>query len=179
MKQISIACIAILTLAACAPGAEVGLESTAVARAATWVAGTQTAEFETRIEPSNTPAPPATTSESATLAPTQTTEPTTASTPTLASETLSPTGTPPSDPSNNALLRFENNTDGVVFVLLDGPIHGEFSFSDSWNLPLPRGDYTYSVWIGDDGPYAGSFTLTNADKHTLRINTDQVRLLGP
>lgn len=89
------------------------------------------------------------------------------------------TNTPWVNPNNMASLRFQNNTDETIFAILSGRSYGEYSFSDSWNLTTPWGDYNYLVWIGNEGPYGSSFRITNRDKYTLVIDPGKVHMVGP
>jgi hypothetical protein len=169
----------LLLLAACAPASTPDLAATAQRQVETWAAGTWTAEAPTRLagfEPSNTPLPEVAQGQP-TETPTHTPEPSQTSAPTRVDEPT--TATIQLNEHNKALLRFENNSGQSVYVILDGTMHGEFAFSDSWNLTLPRGNYIYCVWIAGEGPYEGTFSLTNADKHTLRIDPNRILFLGP
>lgn len=165
-----------LLLAACAPAglSAEELRGTAELLAATQIVATQ------RALPTNTQQPPAT----LTPPPSPTETPLPTSTP-LPSETATPTAeypatnTPWVNPNNMASLRFQNNTDETIFAILSGRSYGEYSFSDSWNLTTPWGDYNYLVWIGNEGPYGSSFRITNRDKYTLVIDPGKVHMVGP
>ena len=167
-----------LVLAACGPAGHTPeeLASTAQVLASTWVAETVAAM------PTETPQPTAT----------DTPEPTATETP-LPTETPVPSDTPfPTQvfvPTNTfrtdftAPLRFDNNTDLTIYVIVEGDGNGNFyyeaRFQDSHNVTVPQGNFTYLVWIGDVGPFSGSFFINNVDKHTLVFETDKVKFLGP
>jgi hypothetical protein len=165
----------ILLLAACAPGGLNAEESLGTARV---MAATQINETQ-RAAPTNTqPQPPTLTPPikvSDTPFPVFTPLPTLTATATV--RVL--TNTPWVNPNEIATLRFENNSKQNIFAVISGSAYGEYSFSDSWNLMTPWGDYDYLVWIGEEGPFAGSFAITNRDKHTLVIETDKVHFEGP
>ena len=84
-------------------------------------------------------------------------------------------------PSNvrTAPLRFDNQTDEIILVIFPSHNFDEYSFSDSWNLITPEGDYRYVIWIGNDGPYLGEFRITNGDKHTFVFTEGEVKFHYP
>lgn len=166
----------VFLLAGCAPGGLNAEESlgTAQVLAVTQIAETQKAAPTDKLPQLPTLTPPIKQTE--TPFPTFTALPTRTATPTSPPP---PSSTPWVNPKQIATLRFENNTKVNIFAVLRGSGVGEYSFSDSWNLTTPWGDYDYLVWIGDDGPYAGSFKITNRDKHTLVIDPGKVHFEGP
>jgi hypothetical protein len=166
---------AVMLLSACGSSvlSEAEFQGTVQVMAATQIVGTQ------RALPTNTQPPPVTltppTKPTETPVPTATTEPTLTETSTRVP--ASPTAW--FNPNETAPLRFDNKSGENIFAVLSGTVYGEYSFSDSWNLTTPWGDYSYLIWIGDEGPYGGSFTITNRDKYTLVIETDKVHMVGP
>jgi hypothetical protein len=46
-------------------------------------------------------------------------------------------------------------------------------------LILPEAQYTYRAWIGDEGPFNGTFSITNGDKHVLTFNADKIHFSTP
>jgi hypothetical protein len=166
---------AVFLLSACGSGGLSAEESSGTAQV---LAATQIVETQ-RALPTNTQPPPATLTPPP--SPTETALPTATA---LPSATATSTRVPPSatawfNPNETAPLRFDNKSGETIFAVLSGRVYGEYSFSDSWNLTTPWGDYSYLVWIGDEGPYGGSFTITNRDKYTLVIETDKVHMVGP
>lgn len=161
-----------LLLAGCGPSAA-DVSGTAQALGATMIAETQTAQ------PTETPLPSAT----ATAEPTKTPTPAATHTATLtATETPALATESPTawiNPSRSSRLRFENNTGEEIFIVLDGPVYAEYTFTASWNLETQWGSYRYLVWTGGLGPRVGNFTVTNPDKHTLVINDDKIIFLIP
>lgn len=173
-RIIALSFAVLLLLSACGPSPE-AVAATAQALAGTQIAATQTAQPTNTPQPTATPT--ATASATETAPPSETPLPSPSPTPTLALPTVS--ATPWINPSKTAPLRFENNSGEEIFVILQGPNYGEYRFTKSWNLTSQWGDYSYLLWIGNEGPYAGSFVINNADKHTLVIETDKVHFLGP
>ena len=166
---------AVILLSSCGPRVLSAEESLGTAQV---LAATQIVETQ-RAVPTNTPPPPVTLTPAP--SPTETAMPTATAVP---SATPTSTRVPASptawfNPNETAPLRFDNKSGENIFAVLSGTVYGEYSFSDSWNLTTPWGDYSYLIWIGDEGPYGGSFTITNRDKYTLVIETDKVHMVGP
>ncbi len=119
--------------------------------------------------PSNTSAP----TESETPTPTQT------NTPVPVINKATPSITSEGRAAKTAPLRFENKTSKVILVNFPSHNYDQYVFSDTWILYVPWGEYEYQLWIGEDGPYTGSFKINNYDKHTLRITDGKVKFLYP
>jgi len=165
----------ILLLTACTAGGLNAEESLGTAQV---LAATQIKETQ-RAAPTNTQPPPPTLTPPIKV--TETPFPVFTPLPTMtATLTLHvPTDTPWVNPNEIATLRFDNKSEENIFAVISGRAYGEYSFSDSWNLMTPWGEYDYLVWIGGVGPFAGSFAITNRDTHTLVIETDKVHFEGP
>lgn len=80
---------------------------------------------------------------------------------------------------NSTVLFLQNNTDEVIWLIIDSPTYFEYRFSDSFAILLPIGEYHYRVWIGDKGPHEGTFRIGNHDKHTMIFSAGKVQFLGP
>ncbi len=52
---------------------------------------------------------------------------------------------------NSTVLLLQNNTDQVIWLIIDNPTYLEYRFSDSFAILLPIGEYHYRVWIGGKG----------------------------
>ncbi len=174
MKRLTITIIAFSLLLAACGAEESGTRATSEILAQTIMAETQAAI------PSETPEP--TFTKTSILSPTieitstatHTSTPTTTSTPEFI-----PSETAWFNTNLTTRLRFENNTEDSIIVILSGAYNASFTFVASWNLDIPRGDYFYSVWIGDNSEHSGSFIITNADKHTMVISEGKVRFKYP
>ncbi len=90
-----------------------------------------------------------------------------------------PTMSPILSNGRTVRLRFDNQKDEIILVIFPSHNFAEYSFSDSWNLITPVGDYTYVIWIGNDGPYLGNFRITNSDKHTFVFTDGKVKFHYP
>lgn len=80
---------------------------------------------------------------------------------------------------NSTVLYLQNNTDEVIWLIIDSPTYLEYRFSDSFAILLPVGEYHYRVWIGGKGPREGTFRIGNHDKHTLSFSAGKVQFFGP
>ncbi len=171
-------------LAACAPSAE-AVAVRAEDLAQTMVVETQAARPTKIVLPSATPSltpdePSENSIETSKDGPAATATATLEITPTLEDEiSVDPSATSAPDNQKTARLRFENNSGQVVYLTLSGAFNANYAFADSFNVDVPYGDYSFAANIGQDGPYTGSFTITNADKHTLVFESDKVKILGP
>ncbi|MCL5429123.1 MAG: hypothetical protein M1347_04880 [Chloroflexi bacterium] len=76
-------------------------------------------------------------------------------------------------------LLLQNNTDQVIWFIIDSPIYLEYRFSDTFGILIPQGDYHYRAYIGSKGPIEGSFHIGNQDKHTLAFTAGKVLFQGP
>ena len=76
-------------------------------------------------------------------------------------------------------LLLQNNTDQVIWFIVDSPIYLEYRFSDSFGLLIGNGDYHYRAYIGSKGPIEGSFHIGNQDKHTITFTAGKVIFQGP
>jgi hypothetical protein len=147
--------------------------------AKTAVVQTQTAAPTDIVDPtaSNTARPTA--SDTAVPVDTNTATATHTFTPLPFIKTATASITPELKGGRNAPLRFENKTDEIILVVLPSHNNDQYAFSDSWNLYTPFGEYEYIAWIGDDGPYVGTFRINNIDKHTLTFSDGKVKFHYP
>ena len=81
--------------------------------------------------------------------------------------------------SRNAPLLLDNRSGERIQFILVSPQYQEYVFTDSLGLVLPQGQYNYRAWIGNDGPFSGSFTLNNPDKHILIFYSDKIHFSTP
>lgn len=79
----------------------------------------------------------------------------------------------------NAPLRFDNRTDEEILVIFPSHNYDQYLFTNSWNLRTPFGDYEYIIWIGNNGPFVGSFRINNIDKHILTFTEGKVKFHYP
>ncbi len=172
-------------LAACAPAVSAeSLAATAQHFAATGVAQTLTAA------PTHTPLPTAIPSDT----PTPTPSASPSETPNLPTETpaaqlqgtlinLLPTpvsGTAQSDKQDNQTpLLLQNNSSQNIWLIIEGSTYFEYRFSDTMLILLPEGEYHYTAYIGQKGPFEGNFDLRNEDKHTLIFSAGKVTFQKP
>jgi hypothetical protein len=80
---------------------------------------------------------------------------------------------------NSTAVKLQNNTDQIIWIIIEGPGYWEYRFSDSFVILLPLGQYHYRAWIGDNGPYEGNFHIGNPDKHTFVFSNGKVDFQGP
>jgi hypothetical protein len=80
---------------------------------------------------------------------------------------------------NSTAVKLQNNTDQIIWIIIEGPGYWEYRFSDSFVILLPLGQYHYRAWIGDSGPYEGNFHIGNPDKHTFVFSNGKVDFQGP
>jgi hypothetical protein len=136
--------------------------------------------------------------------PTNTTEPTQAPTETLIpTDTLAPAPTEPSlptatqliptetsywatdtptpfvPPTKVTLLKFINESGKEVLFIFTQPEYKEYRFTSDLLTEIKFGTHYFIVWIGDDGPYYGSISVTMADKYEIVIEKDKVRVRAP
>lgn len=172
----------LLSLVACsAPSAE-QLAATAQQIAATGVPLTLTAAPTNTLPPTatNTPEP------IATEVPTMTQQPAvTTSVPAVGGTLASQLPTAPSvsevddrtDSRTPVLL--QNNTEEIIWLVVDSPVYFEYRFSDGFLILLDGGDYHYRAWIGSKGPFEGNFHIGNQDKHLLIFSANKVQFTRP
>lgn len=163
-----------LLLAACGGPSQADIAATAEGLAATGLAQTAAAiptDTPTAI-PTDTPEPSPTFTE----APTDTATLAPSDTPAPVVELPTPTW---QAPSKTAPLRLQNNSGEEVLLIILSPVYQEIRFKSSRVLTFDWGTYSYRLWIGGDGPYVGTFSITNDDKHTLVIEQDKVYFLVP
>lgn len=173
-----------LLLAACAtqepPTASPEQVQTAAVELLTQIAAewTLTPLPSATTEPSATPEPP-----TATLQPTVTLSLPSNTPQPSATIYLGPTDTPlPSRyEGQTALLKLENNTNEEIYIVIYGTAYYEIRFTGKeYKIEdAPWGDYNYTAFIGNEGPYTGFFRITNWDKHTLVFKDSGVSFLGP
>ncbi len=174
MKRLIIIIAAISLLLAACKAEESDIQATSETLAHTMVAETQAAQPTESPEPTqaNTSAPSPTSKNTSTATPTS------APTNTITPEFI-PSETPWFNANRTARLRFENNTDETIFIILSGTYYVTYNFQTSWNMDIPWGSYNYSVYIGKSSEHSGSFTITNADKHIMVISEGKVRFKYP
>jgi len=80
---------------------------------------------------------------------------------------------------NRTTVLLQNNSDEVIWLIIDSPIYLEYRFSASFAILLPQGVYHYRAWIGGKGPYEGNFHIGNQDKHTMIFSLGKVQFQGP
>jgi hypothetical protein len=80
---------------------------------------------------------------------------------------------------SNAPLLFDNQSGEEIQFIFVSPIYQEYAFDGSMTLILPEGQYSYRAWIGDDGPFSGSFAITNGDKHVLSFRAGKIHFSTP
>ncbi len=80
-----------------------------------------------------------------------------------------------------APLKLENNSGQGVSLILDGPAYFVVNFSTPLYFidKVPRGTYTFTAYIGENGPYTGTLHIPNSDQHTLVFHKDKVTIKGP
>jgi hypothetical protein len=187
MRTFLILVLISLLLGACAPAVDVvALASTAQSIAATGVVATL------RAMPTNTPLPSAT--FTATLEPTGTatavvTQGATATSTNaqaVAQGTLIsnlPTEVSATDKADKSdatsPLLLQNNSGQTVWLIIEAPVYLEYRFSDSMLILVPQGVYHYRAYIGENGPYEGTFSIGNQDKHTLIFSANKVTFQKP
>lgn len=81
--------------------------------------------------------------------------------------------------SGNTPLLLDNRSGERIMFILVSPRYQEYTFSDSRGIALPQGQYSYRAWIGDEGPFSGSFVLNNPDKHVLIFYPDKIHFSTP
>lgn len=164
----------LFALAACGPSPE-DVAATAQSVAATDIVLTQAAlpSDTPSSTPTDTPEPTATATEPP--APTDTQAPTATNTVVVAG----PAPTATFIEGKTAPLLLDNQTDQIVWLVIDAPIYFELRFSDRQLVTMPWGSYHYSAWIGDKGPYTGNFRINNDDKYTLVFQNNKVIVLTP
>jgi hypothetical protein len=187
MRSLLIFVLISLLLGACAPEVDgVALASTAQSIAATGVAGTLTAM------PTNTSLPSATltatfepTAIATALSALDATTTSTSTQPSLQGTLASglPTEVSATDQAdkNDATspLLLQNNSGQTVWLIIEAPVYLEYRFSDSMLILVPRGVYHYRAYIGEKGPYEGTFSIGNQDKHTLIFSANKVTFQKP
>jgi hypothetical protein len=151
--------------------------------AATWVAATLTSAPTATSSPSATFTATQRPTQTATLAITEVTATQTAATVagTLVNEIpTAVSGEDRADKSDNqTYLLLQNNSDQVIWLIIDSPIYLEYRFSDSFGILISQGDYHYRVYIGSKGPIEGNFHIGNQDKHTMVFSAGKVNFQGP
>jgi hypothetical protein len=82
-------------------------------------------------------------------------------------------------PGKTAPLLLDNRTEEIIWIIIDAPIYYELRFDDPQLVTVPWGDFHYSLWIGEKGPYSGTFRINNKDKHTLVIEQGKIKFHVP
>jgi hypothetical protein len=179
-----IATLILFSLTACSAPSLEQLQATAQQIAATGVAQTLQAL------PTNTLPPTATNTAEPTATQQATATPQTTATATVAAVSVNGTQVSqlPTKPAfaeaddrtdSRTPVLLQNNTDQIIWVVLDGPVYAEYRFSDTFLILLEHGDYHYRAWIGSKGPFEGNFRLVNQDKHLLIFSANKVQFIGP
>lgn len=140
---------------------------------------TATATHTDTPQPTVTPSPSEAASETASLVPVQTQ---------VVLMTVTPLGyTDPTqfteDKNNkadyNAPLVLDNRSGEEIHLIILSPQYGDYLFTKNMTLILPEATYTYRAWIGNKGPFSGSFSITNGDKHLLIFREDNINFSTP
>lgn len=174
--------LVLLSLVACAAPSDEQLAATAQQIAATGVSLTLTAAPTNTTPPTatNTPEPTAT-QEATQTQQTVATASAPAANGTLASQL--PTAPSISEADDRTDKRtpvlLQNNTDEIIWLVVDSPIYFEYRFSDGFLILLDGGDYHYRAWIGSKGPFEGNFHIGNQDKHLLIFSANKVQFTRP
>ncbi len=182
-KIISLGFVA-LFLISCAPVADPAVLSTLAGEmAATGVAQTLASMPSNTLQPSATftltPVPTQTLSPTAEMA-TATATAFTASGTQVNELPTSISATEQADKTDNrTYVLLQNNTDQVIWFIIDNPTYLEYRFSDSFGILLGNGDYHYRAYMGTKGPIEGSFHIGNQDKHTITFTQGKVIFQGP
>ncbi|MGH2581982.1 MAG: hypothetical protein ACRDFQ_03700 [Anaerolineales bacterium] len=159
------------------------IELTADHLAATKVALTLTAMPTNTSLPTSTPQPSSTFTEEPTATPTET--------PTATVRVLTkwaPYGVPDAGvfgtaradkSTGNTPLLLENLSGERVEFIITSPQYQEYVFTNNLGIVLPQASYDYRAWIGEKGPYIGSFVLNNPDKHVLTFYPNKIHFSTP
>lgn len=166
---------------------EAQLEATARSMASTDVALTLSAIASSAPSVTETPSP----SPSATSSPTTLSSETVTATSTIAPKlqiTWNPYGQPDSGSfatakadksTGDTPLLLENQSGERVQFNIVSPYYQAYVFTNNLGIVLPQGEYKYMAWIGDKGPFSGSFILNNPDKHVLIFYSDKIHFSTP
>lgn len=138
-------------------------------------------------QPTNTPQPTSTSSSTPTSEPSPTPTETATVTP-QALTTWAPYGVPDAGAfataradktTGHTPLLLENLSEERVEFILTSPKYQEYVFTNNLGIVLPQGSYSYLAWIGNKGPYSGSFVLNNPDKHVLTFHPNKIHFSTP
>jgi hypothetical protein len=173
-------------LVSCAPAgpSPEEIQATADSLAATGVAQTLAAQPTNTQEPTATlvptlePSPTSTVAEVVTANPTASGFVASGTQANVAPTTVSATELA-NKKDNSTAVKLQNNTDQIIWIIIEGPGYWEYRFSDSFVILLPLGEYHYRAWIGDSGPFEGNFHIGNPDKHTFVFSNGKVDFQGP
>ena len=186
IKSIVILLLAGILLTACAADelSPPEIEATAEVVAATYVAETLEAMPTETLVPSPTPEPTETSPPlpTPTTIPTETLVPTATEfvpspTPTMVQITLTPT--PFVAAWKVAPLKFINNSGEQVLFIFTNPEYIEYRIDKILKEEIYYGTWYYVAYIGDEGPYRGTFVVQNIDKHEIVIEKDKIRIIRP
>ncbi len=131
-----------------------------------------TAVPPTAVPPTVAPTEPAPTAAPPTIAPPIEPPPPTANEVVVDIPTITPTAW--IAPNKIAPLKFINRTGEKITFIIRYPIYKEYIFTDTFRTEIQFGTYEYVAWIGDDGPYVGSFFINNADKWELEFQPGKI-----
>jgi hypothetical protein len=79
----------------------------------------------------------------------------------------------------NAPLVLDNQSGQEIQLFILSPVYGEYVFTKNMTLILPENTYTYRAWIGNKGPFSGTFSITNGDKHILIFRESNINFAKP
>lgn len=79
----------------------------------------------------------------------------------------------------NAPLVLDNQSGEEIHLIILSPQYGDYVFTKNMTLILPEATYTYRAWIGNKGPFNGSFSITNGDKHILIFRANNINFSRP
>ncbi len=79
----------------------------------------------------------------------------------------------------NAPLLLDNESGEEIHFIILTPVYADYTFTKSFSLILAENTYQYRAWIGKLGPFNGSFSITNGDKHVLTFYKDKIHFSTP
>lgn len=184
LKTLFVALTCLLLLAACAPSTT-DLSATAEILAQTMVAGTQGAQLtqNSLLNPTSISTLEVIPSPTVTFEPseTPTEEPTATQVIVLATSAIVDTYTDPNSQPGGSKSRvlLQNDTEERIVLTISGDVYAEYVFTDTFLIYLSRGDYSVLAFIGDNGPFSASFTITNLDKYIIEFDLDRMKVHLP
>ncbi len=79
----------------------------------------------------------------------------------------------------NAALLFDNQSGEQIQFTFTSPIYQEYDFTKNMIIIVDEDTYTYQAFIGNKGPYTGTISVTNGDKHVLTFYKDHIHFATP